>query len=58
MENCGDDFLAALADATLPTDGWGDLKPIETDRGQLSILATCGPACLSGAVYAACECWN
>ena len=31
VENCGDDFLASLADATQPTDDWDDLKGIETE---------------------------
>ena len=29
VENCGDDFLASLADATQPTDDWDDLKGID-----------------------------
>jgi bloom syndrome protein len=31
VENCGNDFLASLADATQPTDDWDDLKGIETE---------------------------
>ncbi|CAD6252828.1 unnamed protein product [Miscanthus lutarioriparius] len=31
VENCGDDFLASLADVTHPTDDWDDLKGIETE---------------------------
>ncbi|WVZ49796.1 hypothetical protein U9M48_001123 [Paspalum notatum var. saurae] len=31
VENCGDDFLASLADVTQPTDDWDDLKGIETE---------------------------
>lgn len=31
MENCGDDFIAALADATQTTDDWDDLNAIETE---------------------------
>lgn len=31
VENCGDDFIAALADATQLTDDWDDLNAIETE---------------------------
>ncbi|KQJ87281.2 hypothetical protein BRADI_4g10110v3 [Brachypodium distachyon] len=31
VENCGDDFLGALADATQDTDDWDDLNAIETE---------------------------
>ncbi|KAL6654287.1 hypothetical protein ACP70R_007752 [Stipagrostis hirtigluma subsp. patula] len=31
VENCGDNFLASLADAMQPTDEWDDLKAIETE---------------------------
>lgn len=31
VENCGDDFIAALADATQVTDDWDDLNAIETE---------------------------
>lgn len=31
VDNCGNDFLASLADATQPTDDWDDLKGIETE---------------------------
>ena len=31
VDNCGDDFLASLADATQPTDDWDDLRGIETE---------------------------
>uniref|UniRef100_A0ACD6A4F3 Uncharacterized protein n=1 Tax=Avena sativa TaxID=4498 RepID=A0ACD6A4F3_AVESA len=31
VENCGDDFIGALADATQLTDEWDDLNAIETE---------------------------
>ncbi|KAJ3681337.1 hypothetical protein LUZ60_015826 [Juncus effusus] len=31
VENCGDDFLAALADAVEETEDWDDLQAIETE---------------------------
>lgn len=31
MENCGDDFLGALADATNNNDDWDDLNAIENE---------------------------
>ena len=37
MEHCGDDFLAALADAMQDTEDWEDLEAIETEAcGTLS----------------------
>jgi bloom syndrome protein len=31
VESCGDDFIAALADATETSDDWDDLNAIETE---------------------------
>ncbi|KAL6907822.1 hypothetical protein ACP4OV_001992 [Aristida adscensionis] len=43
VENCGDNFLASLADATQPTDEWDDLNAIETEAcGNLNDMMSKG----------------
>ncbi|KAG8090434.1 hypothetical protein GUJ93_ZPchr0011g28081 [Zizania palustris] len=43
VENCGDDFLCALADATKDTDDWDDLNAIENEAcGNLNDMMRTG----------------
>jgi bloom syndrome protein len=57
VDNCGDDFLASLADATQPTDDWDDLKGIETEAcGKLNdMMMKNVPDCNGGAAMDSCR---
>ncbi|CAL4917520.1 unnamed protein product [Urochloa decumbens] len=50
VEECGNDFLASLAEATQPADDWDDLKGIETEAcGNLNdMMMKNVPACNGG----------
>ncbi|XP_062181899.1 ATP-dependent DNA helicase Q-like 1 isoform X2 [Phragmites australis] len=51
VENCGNDFLASLADATQATDEWDDLKGIETEAcGNLNDMMMKGVTDVKGGV--------